>query len=145
MNSTGRNLVWHHIGADWVLVAGRRRTGRVVPDAKYPNMWRSLLSGGRLSDMANLSWAKDSVLAAGERELEFGVQSTPQNAQKRGVFQRTQSHPCVKREGPLLPYLINHLIECWAHFCDRLGTPACSPPSRRSPVCQEYEEYKRQT
>ena len=85
MNSTGRNLVWHRIGADWVLMAGRRRTGRVVPDAKYPNMWRSLLSGGRLSDMANLSWAKDSVLAAGERELEWRAIDPSKCPEKRGV------------------------------------------------------------
>jgi hypothetical protein len=51
--------------------------GCVVPDAKYPGMYRSLLSGGRLSDMANLSWAKDPVLAAAERELEWEARQQP--------------------------------------------------------------------
>jgi hypothetical protein len=45
--------------------------GRVIPDSKYPGMWRSTLSGGRLSDMANISWAKNAVLVAAERELEW--------------------------------------------------------------------------
>jgi hypothetical protein len=46
-------------------VNGRRGFGRVVPDSKYPGMWRSTLSGGRLSDMANLG------LGSCGRELEW--------------------------------------------------------------------------
>jgi hypothetical protein len=64
-------LRWHRDGADWVLLAGRRRFGRVVPDGKYPGMWRSVLSGGRLSDMANLAWSKNAVLLAAEREMDW--------------------------------------------------------------------------
>src|SRR5215831_10462522 len=67
----GQALTWRRDGAGWVLLAGRRRFGRVVPDIKYPGMWRSTLSGGRLSDMANLAWAKNAVLVAAERELEW--------------------------------------------------------------------------
>ena len=38
----------------------------VVPDAKYPNMWRIKWPDGTLSDMVNLSRAKDAaaVIAA---------------------------------------------------------------------------------
>src|SRR5262249_49690851 len=53
------------------LLVGRRRMGRVVPDQKYPGMYRSTLSAGRLSDMSNLAHAKDAVMAAAERELEW--------------------------------------------------------------------------
>jgi hypothetical protein len=70
-------LRWRRDGADWVLMAGRRCMGRVVPDARYAGMYRSLLSRGRLSDMANLAWAKDAVLAAAERELEWGARHQP--------------------------------------------------------------------
>ena len=35
---------------------------RIVPDETYPGMWR-VLSGGRLSDMLNLSRAKDAAVA----------------------------------------------------------------------------------
>jgi hypothetical protein len=48
-------LTWRRDGTGWVLLAGRRSFGRVVADSKYPGMWRSTLSGGRLSDMANLA------------------------------------------------------------------------------------------
>jgi hypothetical protein len=83
-------LTWHRDGADWILLAGRRRFGRVVPDRKYPDMWRSVLSGGRLSDMANLAWAKNAVLVAAEREMEYEARVAirpPKCPQKEGVFQ----------------------------------------------------------
>ena len=64
-------LQWKRDGADWVLFCNRRRMGRVVPDSKYPGMWRSVKSNRQLSDMANLSWAKNAVLVAAERELEW--------------------------------------------------------------------------
>src|SRR5262249_1532359 len=58
-------------GGEWGVVSGRRRFGRVVADSKYPEMWRSTLSGGRLSDKANLAWAKNAGRAAAEREPEW--------------------------------------------------------------------------
>jgi hypothetical protein len=36
---------------------------RIVPDAKWPNMYRIRLPGGGLSDMVNLTRAKDALLA----------------------------------------------------------------------------------
>jgi hypothetical protein len=51
--------------------------GDVVPDPKYSGMWRSPLSGSRMSDMANLSWAKNAVLAAATRELEWEARDKP--------------------------------------------------------------------
>jgi hypothetical protein len=64
-------LGWRRDGIGWLLVAGRRRFGRVVPDPEHASMWRSSLGRGELADMANLSWAKNAVLIAAERELEF--------------------------------------------------------------------------
>jgi hypothetical protein len=63
---------WKRDGADWVLHCGRRRMGRVVPDDKYPGMFRSVKSRG-LSDMANLSWSKDAVMAEAIRDLEWDL------------------------------------------------------------------------
>jgi hypothetical protein len=65
-------LRWHRAGNDWILVCGRRRFSRVYPDSKWQSMWRSTLPDGRPSDMANLSWAKNAVLAMAEREFEWG-------------------------------------------------------------------------
>jgi hypothetical protein len=88
------NLIWKRDGTDWILLAGRRRMGRVVPDSKWPNMWRSTMSGGRLSDMANLTWAKNAVLVGAERELDYEARTAnaprkcPEN---RGAFGHTAS------------------------------------------------------
>jgi hypothetical protein len=70
-------LKWKRDGADWVLLDRRRRLGRVVPDAVWPGMYRSVKSGGRLSDIANLSWSKDAVMAAAIRELEWTLRCKP--------------------------------------------------------------------
>ena len=67
----GCNLAWKRDGADWLLLHKRRRMGRVVPDSERRGMYRVVLSRGRLSDMANLSWSKDAALAAATRELEY--------------------------------------------------------------------------
>jgi hypothetical protein len=67
--AAGLQLEWKRDGNDYVLLRGRRRMGRVAPDHQYPGMWRSPKSGGRVSDMANLSWAKDAVMTEATREL----------------------------------------------------------------------------
>jgi hypothetical protein len=84
----GAKLQWKRNGNEWVLSLGRRRFGRVVTDAKHPSMFRSELSGGRLSDMANLARAKNAVLDAAVRELEWEARhkaaTDPQKAQENG-------------------------------------------------------------
>ena len=87
-----KSLTWHRDGADWILFAGRRRFGRVIPDSQYPGMWRSRLSGGGLSDMANLAWAKNAILVAAERELEWedrqqAAITRSKCPENRGVFE----------------------------------------------------------
>jgi len=62
-------LSWTRDGDDWVLKLGRRKIGRVFRDKQFPALWRSRRADGRLSDHANLSWAKDAVLAAAERDI----------------------------------------------------------------------------
>jgi hypothetical protein len=79
MTESIRQLKWGRHGAGWRLFAGRRRFGDVVPDGKYPNMWRSPKSDGRMSDIANLSWAKNSVLEEAIRELEWDARQRPAN------------------------------------------------------------------
>jgi hypothetical protein len=100
----GASLIWRRDRADWVLFSGRRRFGRVVPDSKHAGVWRSVLSGGRLSDRANLAWAKNAVLMAAERELEWeGRQRaaivSPKCQEKRGVFKSAASPVAKTVEG----------------------------------------------
>ena len=63
-------LSWTRDGDDWLLKLGRRKLGRVFRDEKYPSMC-SRRADGRLSGMANLSWAKHAVLAAAERDIRY--------------------------------------------------------------------------
>jgi hypothetical protein len=73
----GASLQWKRTDFGWCLYDGRRRMGAVVADDKHPGMWRVVLSGGRLSDMANLSWARNAVLDAAVRELQWEVRHRP--------------------------------------------------------------------
>jgi hypothetical protein len=86
-------LAWRRDGNGWLLLAKRRRFGRVVPDPEHAGMWRSLKSGGQLSEPANLSWAKNAVLVAAERELDFERRAIdpPKCPQKRAVFSASSS------------------------------------------------------
>jgi hypothetical protein len=93
----GAGLHWHRIGSGWRLFDGRRRFGEIVPDSTYPNMWRPVLTGGRLGDMANVTWAKHAVLEAAVRELEWEGRrnraTDPSKCpKKRGVFQGARPH-----------------------------------------------------
>ena len=84
-----QQLTWRRVGAGWVLLLDRKRVGSVLPDETYPNMWRPVLSGGRLGNMGNLSWAKSTSLDAAIREIEFATKSAnaPSKSQEnRGVL-----------------------------------------------------------
>jgi non-ribosomal peptide synthetase component E (peptide arylation enzyme) len=65
---------WVRDGADWILVSGRHRVGRVIPDRHHRGMWRSRMLDGSLSDMANVTRAKEAVWIVAERELEYAEQ-----------------------------------------------------------------------
>ena len=98
-NPTSRNNnapAWRKVGNGWLLLAGRRRFGRVVPDPVHHGLYRSVLPRGRWSDTANLSWAKNAVLVAAERELEFEARQQcairPRKCpEKGGVFSDASS------------------------------------------------------
>ena len=95
--SLALSLKWRKAGTGWRLFAGSRRFGNVMPDSKYFGMWRSTLSGGRLCGMANLAWAKNAVLEAAIREIEWEERQQPikdpQNRpEKRGVFERAAAY-----------------------------------------------------
>lgn len=57
-------LTWRHES----LYFGKRRMVSVVQDEKYPQMWRVRLPNGQLTDMVNLSRAKDAA-----RSLALGI------------------------------------------------------------------------
>jgi hypothetical protein len=62
LEATGQHgYALHHGNAQTPMV-------RVVPDARWPGMWRMLWPDGRLSDMTNLARAKDAASTLCERE-----------------------------------------------------------------------------
>ena len=95
--TVGAGLHWRRLGSGWRLFDGRRRFGEIVPDSTYPNMWRPVLTGGGLGDMANITWAKHAVLEAAVRELEWegrrNCATAPSKCpEKRGVSEGARPH-----------------------------------------------------
>jgi hypothetical protein len=93
----GAGLHWRRIGSGWRLFDGRRRFGEIIRDRTYPNMWRPVLTGGHVGDMANITWAKHAVLEAAVRELEWEGRrnhaTDPSKCpEKRGVSQGARPH-----------------------------------------------------
>jgi hypothetical protein len=89
-------------GGDWLLLCNRRRVGRVVPDSRYPKMYRSGRADGRLSDKANLSRVKDAALGAVIRDLAWDTTDSPRKAQQIGdVF--SAPLPPMRQSDSLLP------------------------------------------
>lgn len=99
-----RRLKWKRDGAGWILWCGRRRMGHVVPDSQWPAMYRSMKSGGALSDMARLSWAKDAVLGQAVRELEWSARhdaaQTPSKCPEKGGSKSSRSSSIRQNELP---------------------------------------------
>ena len=88
-------LKWQRDGDKWVLLYRRRRMGRVVPDPANPGMYRSLKSGD-FSDLSNLSWAKDAVLAQAIREVAYELANNPSKCPvKRGAREQKSSPMCL--------------------------------------------------
>jgi hypothetical protein len=58
-------LRWRKSGNVFALHFGQQHKAllHVVPDAKYPDMWRVKHSDSTLSDMVNLSRAKDAAVS----------------------------------------------------------------------------------
>jgi hypothetical protein len=97
-------LYWTRVGDDFILKHKGRRVGRVFRDAKYPTMWRSRRGDGKLSDLGNLSWAKNAVLLATEREL--GVEAPairPPKPQQKRTFSEGKSSPVRLNAAEVLP------------------------------------------
>ena len=83
---------WQRDGSDWILLYHRRRMGRVVPDPAKPGMYRSLKSGD-FSDISNLSWAKDAVLAQAIREVAYELANDPSKYPVKRGSQKAISSP----------------------------------------------------
>jgi hypothetical protein len=64
MRPSSNKFVWDGLK----LKLGRRVVATVQPDARWPGMWR-VHCGGKVSDMLNLSRAKDTAASIALSEL----------------------------------------------------------------------------
>jgi hypothetical protein len=73
-----RELSWHDAGWAWALHCGRRGAVlHIAPDAVYPGMWRVKRADGGLSDIVNLTWARDGAAAIALQALNRGREGQP--------------------------------------------------------------------
>lgn len=72
-------FLWRRVGSDLALYRGNSKKPLllVVPDAKWPGMFRVRLSSGSLTDFGNLTRAKDAGLAIALRDLNCEAQEKP--------------------------------------------------------------------
>ena len=85
-------LKWTREGDAWILLYRRRRMGRVVLDKDHQGMWRSVKSSGP-SDMANLFWSKDNVMAQAIREVAWDAANDPRKCPVKRGFREQKSPP----------------------------------------------------
>jgi hypothetical protein len=62
--SAGRALALYYSDA-------RKPLAIVVPDKRYPRLWRALLPGGAVSDLTNLNRAADAAFALMQRRRDW--------------------------------------------------------------------------
>jgi hypothetical protein len=59
--------VYSRVDFKWDGLALRLKSGRLLvtvePDSKWPKMYRVRTQDGRLTDMINITWAKDAAIA----------------------------------------------------------------------------------
>jgi len=53
----------------WLIEGKKRKLVQIVPDEKYPKMWRVVLADGSLSGMLNKTRAADAARAIALRSL----------------------------------------------------------------------------
>jgi len=69
------------------LYAGTRRAAAIVQDKTYPGMWRVRQPDGSLSDMVNLTPARDAAMAMVLRNLEGGISPS------RAIYSASDASP----------------------------------------------------
>jgi hypothetical protein len=86
-----KDFTWSKHADGWALhaIGHRNAIVHVVPDGVWPGMWRIRHPGGQLSDMANLTWAKDGAIAVAMRLLD----------PRRRIEQPANGGPSMRQNG----------------------------------------------
>ena len=86
------NLRWD--GNDLYLGRSSNLLCSVVPDERYAGMWRVKYTDGRMSDMVNLSRARDAAISSSLSKLnsrETGAGTAPMRLNPERVPEATQA------------------------------------------------------
>lgn len=77
INTKTKDLTWQGN----VLYYGRRKLSEIRRDPDWPRIWRVVEADGSLSDMVNISRAKDAAMARASRILETrgGLRGRPED------------------------------------------------------------------
>jgi hypothetical protein len=101
------DLTWRKLANAWALYCIGRSGPivHVVPDATNPGMWRIKHPNGRLSDMANITWAKDGAIAVALRVLDTcrtdeGMGPVAERGNYQGENERTDSAAVLLSDAP---------------------------------------------
>jgi len=90
--AAGNPLDNFHRDAVWKsndLIFGRRVVASVVPDSNWPQMWRVSLPSGHVTEMVNLSRARDAARSLALKALSAGLFEEEQAVVKRIVSAAT--------------------------------------------------------
>jgi hypothetical protein len=61
---------WRRTPDSWLLMQSRRVAAMLLPDPRFPSMFRIKLPNGSISDMVNLTRAKDAALSLADAMLD---------------------------------------------------------------------------
>jgi len=92
--STDRTSALHAIGHRSAIV-------HIVPDRVWPEMWRIRHPDGRLSDMANLAWARDGAVAVAMRLLDPRKGKSPEAKPTASLPSRRKAEQRVPVSPPM--------------------------------------------
>ena len=73
------------------LFIGKRKLAEIVPDLEYPSMWRIKLPDGSLSDMVNMTRARDAARAMAVSILNKDINAARKKA-KDGLILSDPTH-----------------------------------------------------
>ena len=92
-------LNWRHGDDRWFLFHGNNCNPLITiePDAKYAGMYRLQFPEGGLSDMVNLTRAKDAAIGLALQSLNSGAQET--HSGNSGAQETPQPAPSVRKKG----------------------------------------------
>jgi hypothetical protein len=119
----------------------RRVVASVASDSKYPQMWRVRLPNGHLTDMVNLTRAKDAARSLALKTLIMGrVGASPMRS-----FGEAADHGAVTNPGPRMVSVLSSTNGCigFLRSAGLKASPLTMPMVSRSACLMRKERRPR--